>query len=316
MNIFRFVPCMVMALGMLASCQQSESADQPSEGKKLGIQASVSNPQLSRTVISGETTSFVDGDRIGFFMPDVDSPTLWTREGGNWSSSSQLFWPDLVSEFVFDAFYPYEEGTVAVRNSIPMPDISRQTGKLDDLGKYDFLVARTSCSYTTSQGGTVSFTGESAFQHKYSLVRLIFKNGNDDDLSLTRLNLDGTDIVSKCTYDMVGNRIQKDEGEPSVNELTVDCGSAVVPESGYTLAVLLNPSTAEAAVSLTLSYVRGEKSYTASTEVTEHFESGKLYQYTVTVQKEGLTIKVGEVADWNTGTVLDDIVIKDESDQP
>lgn len=312
MNTFKIVLCMIMALGALASCQQNETVS-ISDECLLGIRASVSNPQVSRTMTEGETTTFCDGDRIGLFMPDADSPTLWIRESGNWNTDSPSYWPDLISKFDFDAFYPYEEGMLASRNSIPMPDISLQTGAVENLGKYDFLVAHTSVDYVTSQNGMVSFTGSSAFQHKYCLIKLVLKNGNDDDLSLNRLTLSGTDIMSKCIYDMAAGQIQKKAEEASINELVIEGNSTMIPSSGHTLAILINPSIAEQDLTFSLSYVRGKKNYTASTEITDQFESGKLYQYTVTIRKEGLALEIGGIADWNTGEILDDIVVKDEA---
>ena len=78
---------------------------------------------------------------------------------------------------IFCAFYPYAEG--AQRANVPMPDLSEQDGTLENIGKWDFLVANKTCNYQTNSG-KVSFTDESAFKHTCSLVLVtLVKNEKD-----------------------------------------------------------------------------------------------------------------------------------------
>ena len=56
-----------------------------------------------------------------------------------WQPDTPLFWPDQKNNYDFCAFYPYAEG--AQRANVPMPDLSEQDGTLENIGKWDFLVA-------------------------------------------------------------------------------------------------------------------------------------------------------------------------------
>ncbi|WP_300727577.1 fimbrillin family protein [uncultured Bacteroides sp.] len=300
------------ALLGLASCQQNESDVLNSEAR-LGMNASVSNVNPARTSVSGVTTSFVVGDKVGFFMPESETPVEWSYSGTSWSPTQELFWPDQTNSYSFCAFYPYVES--ATRTSVPVPDLSTQTGVLEDIADYDFLVASTSCSYKSSNNGSVEFTGASAFKHQLSLIKINLKNASDGEITLKKIKLEGKDLMSTYTYNMTSGMMEKKVDGSVVEswEKTLD-GGAVIQTDGYPVAVLCNPSEAERGLTLSLEYERDGYSYTASTtSIKSLFESGKLYQYTIMIEREGLVISGNEIIDWNTGETLEDIIVKDES---
>ena len=85
-------------------------------------------------------TTFVQGDKIGFFACPKEIMLFrghWVRVSG--SRILLCFGRTRRMIMIFSAFYPYAEG--AQRANVPMPDLSEQDGTLENIGKWDFLVA-------------------------------------------------------------------------------------------------------------------------------------------------------------------------------
>ena len=95
-----------MVLSLLAACQQKESLQEMNNHPVVNLEASVYTlGNTSRTVTdeSGSTT-FSEGDELGFFMPGETESVKWTLTGSKWVSESSLAWKDKVSSFTFCAF--------------------------------------------------------------------------------------------------------------------------------------------------------------------------------------------------------------------
>ena len=137
----------VCSLSLLAGCQQNETELEMGETGKIALRASVANSVASRTVTDagGLSTTFEEGDEIGFFIPGEESQVKWSLTGDGWESEVPLTWENKVDEFEFCAYYPYSDG-VTGRTSIPTPDLSRQNGRFSDIGLFDFLAARCTSS--------------------------------------------------------------------------------------------------------------------------------------------------------------------------
>lgn len=197
-----------LAIGVLASCQQRDLSEGiSSDSLALNLQASVAGEIISRTTTQQDGhTTFVQGDKIGFFMPEGDDAISWTLGESVWQPDTPLFWPDQKNDYDFCAFYPYAEG--AQRANVPMPDLSEQDGTLENIGKWDFLVANKTCNYQTNSG-KVSFTDESAFKHTCSLVLVtLVKNEKDAETTLKTAGFEGKGIASKYIYNFTEGKMQ------------------------------------------------------------------------------------------------------------
>lgn len=223
-----------LAIGVLASCQQRDLSEGiSSDSLALNLQASVAGEIISRTTTQQDGhTTFVQGDKIGFFMPEGDNAISWTLGESVWQPDTPLFWPDQKNNYDFCAFYPYAEG--AQRANVPMPDLSEQDGTLENIGKWDFLVANKTCNYQTNSG-KVSFTDESAFKHTCSLVLVtLVKNEKDAETTLKTAGFEGKGIVSKYIYNFTEGKMQPVAESPEVNKLLLDMepeGVAIIEEA-------------------------------------------------------------------------------------
>lgn len=295
-----------MVLSLLAACQQKESLQEMNNHPVVNLEASVYTlGNTSRTVTdeSGSTT-FSEGDELGFFMPGETESVKWTLTGSKWVSESSLAWKDKVSSFTFCAFYPYGEGTATCDN-IPMPDLSKQQGTLAGLGTFDFLSARCQTSYKETDNGTVSFTGASSFQHVYSLVSITIKKDlPTENVLLNKATFQGHNLFSRSTY-----HFGKSAGEDGlsfiesslVHALTFQYEGpvSISEESGYTLYLLCNPAELTEDSEFSIAYQRDGIAHTASTKkLGKQFNAGKYYRFVLRLTKEELKLEGSEISDW------------------
>lgn len=308
-----------LMLGMLCACQQEANLKESENGKwQLGVTAAIDASKGARTGMDGVHTDFVASDEIGFFMPEEETPVRWIYQGvGNWTSEVSLYWPDKETSFSFAAFYPFAEG--AVRSKIPMPDLSLQKGGLEEVGDYDFLLAETTCSYATSLEGKVPFTGESSFKHLYSLIRITLKDAYEaaeiQRIVLKRVAFSGTGMVKPHYYDLTGRQMKPVSEAAGGDELkwSIAAEEGNVTAQGLQLVLLVNPSADQRLIDFSISYERGGVEYQAKTSaIHTTFQSGKIYNYVMKIQKDGLAVAGSDISDWESGADLGDIVIDGE----
>lgn len=311
MKMLRFLGmgCFLVAF---SACQNDENVNM--EDLTLKMQASVANVSLSRTssTVDGHT-NFVEGDKIGFFMPQEDASKCWTLTAADgWKPDAKQTWPNQKDQFEFCAYYPYSTG--AARTAIPMPDLSGQKGKLENIGEFDFLVAKKTCGFG-DDSGNVSFTGDNAFRHVYALVLVtLVKNTEDATTSLKTADFGGTDVFRSRTYSFASPEGLTTVTGEEQNTLSLTLNEDVA-EDGCRIAVLVNPSEAEKTLDFSVAYARDGINYKASTSaIKKAFQSGTCYKYKIRIEKEGLSVVGSDVVDWTMEEILEDIVIKDTPD--
>lgn len=310
---------LLLSLLPLCACQYGEMENVTENAFPiLGIQAIVEDVIHSRTESYVGKSYFSEADQIGLFLPEKDIPYCWTyQNGGIWESEIPLFWPDKTKVLQFSAFYPYRE--TASADKIPMPDLSLQQGVWSDIGRFDFLVARTSCSYATSHEGKIPFTGESSFRHIYSLLVLRFVDSSDEKEQgttfLRRLSVEGKGILAAHEYNLEKQKMQPldtDLRNQQTNTWSVswEAEQMKIGNDGYTVPLLINPSAQSLPLSLQVSYTSDEMRHTADIRTPEiRFESGKRYKYTVKIKNEGLVLVEGSIAEWEEGVDMGEFVI-------
>lgn len=310
----------IMAYGLMAlltGCQESEGVEEEGEKLPMSIEARINESGgASRSVEKPGKSEFSSNDAIGLFVNE-QAVAKWTRnESNSWSTTPAAYWPDKTKSHNFYAFYPYVAN--ASKSSVPMPDLTKQTGKAEDLATYDFLVATATQAYSTNSG-VVSFTGNNAFHHVSSLI--ILKIDGSGDLSSSTINgisLTGTDIVTSSTYsfDNSSAPVSVAEGDKK-NTLAVTGLNGTMSSTGLTYYFILNPNTVtRSAVDLVLDYTTGSDTYKAKKtglgSESSHYEGGKRYDYTLKITDGVLSISGGDIADWTSGGNMEDIVINGE----
>lgn len=96
--------------------------------------------------------------------------------------------------------------------------------------------------------------------------------------------------------------------ENSGNSLTFSYEEpqTVEAETGYRVLALFNPSKLKENLHFSIAYQRDGISYTASTDqMGTTFDSGKFYNYTLKLSKEGLTVVGNTIEGWDVETLPD-----------
>ena len=290
---------------LLAACQGQDVPTVTDEEKlPMSVQAEIENSSSANARTSttdGGAVSFVAGDKIGLFVPNQISPVVWTYSGSGWTPGKTVYWKDKTSTYDFYAYYPCSGDVSAVTASaVPMPDLSAQTGTLEKLGDYDFLVATQDCSYGTT--GAVSFTGEHQFKHVLSRVTFTF---NVDEMGagvvLDKVSLTADDLSNKISYSFSSQAIAP----------ASDSGHTIAAAIRSNTAVLLTPPLRNSTLTLAVTYTVGDKTVTLSdTTSALSLTAGANHQMTVTVKQGGLIISDATVADWSDGSSLPGITVE------
>lgn len=302
---------------LLSGCQQAEEFTSVNENLKISIEASVGKEgRISgRSVMDDDgKVSFQENDSIGMSV-NGGSFAKWTLTGSTWLQNPEIsYWENKEKDHNFCAFYPFDNK--ATLNNVPMPDLSMQKGKKEDLGKYDFLVATKEQAY--EDDGTVYFSGSYAFEHELSLITITLK-GEGDLISSTinKISLKGNDIVTRHTYSFEDSEVNIISDEESVNELTVSMTDFELTTAGHTFYFILNSETVTLEnVALEIEYKKGDNVYVATlegmgiaNETGKQFEKGKQYNYSLRVIGNVINISGNEIKGWDEGIIIDDIVI-------
>ena len=330
-NLLAALCCMLM-IGLFG-CQQAEEIGTSDEKLRMSIEASIGKDGTvaGRTALGSDgIVSFVNDDAIGLFM-DEGSLVKWTYDNGKWGQDgAPIYWEDRGSHN-FYAFYPYD--AKATLNTVPMPNLAEQTGDIEKLGMYDFLVATKKEAYTTNNG-TVSFTDDNAFEHVLALIAVTLKGEGDllsteeREVILNKISIRGTNIVKRYAYSFENSKavsiLDEDENgdenegeEGSVLEVVWENDFKLISED-VTFYFVVNAGTVDLKdVDLSIEYSSGDKEYVATLEGMEDkdqseittFISGNQYSYALKVTGGQIVISGDEITKWNEGIKLDDIII-------
>lgn len=304
-NYFSFPAVSAILLTALASCQSLTPSDSDQTAQRtvpIRVSASVQSDRNTFTTTDPSgSSSFAAGDAIGFFMPDTYDLYKWECQGSTWSSATPQYWPDTKNDFTFHAFYPYQEE--AVTDKVTMPDLSQQTGLLQDLGQVDFLTAECTCSYSTA-AGKVNFTGESAFSHRYAML-FISLSASDagSSIRLHQAGFSQEGLFSQYTYNLKTEEVNK----PAIKEsgtltLAMSTLEPTPEDEGYELAVLTNPNPSTNSIGFEIKYEQDGITYQAKTNLSlSSLEAGKCYRYTIKTEKEQLKVEGFDIIGWVNG---------------
>jgi hypothetical protein len=318
-----------LCLSLLVGCQQSVDDLTVNEECPISIEASIGDAGGSR--YSGTTpnaATFTEGDEIGLaYKVGSDNATSfvkWTLNESGWTPVDAMNWKNIGDDHTFYAFYPYKTG--ALLSKVPMPALTDQDGTMPSVAARDFLVATKTQSY--SDGATVSFTGDDAFDHVSSLVVLTLKNtANLASATIRSISLTGTNLVTPTTYSFIDNN-DTDANEAdkvsldgtAVNEMISDF-SDVVMNGDKVFYFVVNSGTvnlSEVILSITYTSVGGGV-YTATKQGLnqgnddEKYERGHFYNYGITITTDKTLLISGyEIDEWVEGGSIDDITINSE----
>lgn len=295
-----FLP-VLLSLSCGSCYKESLSSDEKME---ISLFVEVGDKSSTKTVTDTDgTVTFSEGDKIGMFAFSERIPLQWSYQNSRWVSSESVKWENRTDDFEFLVYYPYQEIADVTYESVPMPDLSEQSGRLKDIGDKDFLVGRATVSYADNNG-TVSFSGENSMKHVYALLYLnVVGDDSSNPVDITGCTFTGEGIVAPHTYSFdssSGGMIASGDSDGDV--LTID------DLSSHDIAVLINPVSLDSPLCFTIRYIRNGQEYEAKANLGTDFSGGNFHKITLRLVDGKLIMTGNEVSNWNVIT-LDDIVL-------
>lgn len=266
----------------LAACNNEDNyIDEP---VAVQITATIGNSPFSRA--SG--ASWAVDDKIGITMvgkyfnmeyTNVDVDGIFT--------GTAMYFTNHTDPVDFTAYYPFigTEGTVpaAIEKSITAED---QTPEKQ--ADFDFLYAHE--EGITGENPKVAFT----FSHMMSKLTFVFKSGNGADVNkITSYSVEG--LVLDGTFDTATGECKANS--TSAKSLTI--ATTDVKEGEKLPSLIVFPQDGSAA-KLRIKDSEGQDYECSLSFDNNRLESGNNYQFTVTVNKTGLTVNKSTITDWDT----------------
>lgn len=215
-----------------------------------------------------------------------------------------IFFQDATETVTFAAYGPYkftsdakdlpENGVIA---SLPTTDQSTRNKQK----AFDFIHASGVTASRSSS--TVQFKEDHAFAHKMTRLVIIVKTSAEHGFSaadvaggtykLSGLKHEGTFNVKNGEAQATGN---------TMDDWSLSSNSLLTPDevTQCKFTSILYPQTLATALTFTAT-VNGQ-TYSNNSSIKPALDAGTSYEYTITVQKEGLTVSGCKISNWGTGT--------------
>lgn len=268
----------------IAACNNDDNYDnQPVAAQ---ITATIGESAVARA----SDNQWAKGDRIGISMGTKYLNMEYTTDNGDGTfSGTTMYFPNKTEPVTLTAYYPYtgHEGESPVLEA-STPAENQTPEKQAD---FDFLYSKL--SDVTGSNPKVDFT----FSHRMSKLTIIFKNGSGMDVSkITSCSIEG--LILYGSFDTATGECtaKSDAGTKSLNINTANVKTEVALPS-----LIIFPQSLENKT-VTLKITDSEKQDFACDLSFEgnRIMSGNNYQFTITVNKTGLTINKSSITDWTT----------------
>lgn len=260
--------------------------------------------------------NFKAGDDIGVFM-DEEAVTHFTFDNSAWTTDKTLYWADKDKKHTFCAYYPYDEMEISTKEAVPMPSLGGQNGSWENLEQYDFLAATQTLSYNDNRGN-VTFTGDNAFKHITSLLKInIVGEGDMASAVINEIVLQGENLITLTHYSFETGEVTM-EATPE-NELVI-APDFQMENSDKAFYFILNgekkvneETLPDNPVSLAITYTCGDKQYIAKREgLVQSLLSGCIHKYKIQIKGGDVIITGGEISGWTPGNEEETIIINGE----
>ena len=247
---------------------------------------------------STEGTAFTAGDQVGIVpvkssgVDEAQNNIPYTNNGTRFEAEPPYWFRDR-GDVTFNAYYPYMKEMSD--NTIPIDTkAENQTSDANGWRINDLLFASATTNVVTP---TVSYTGVHAFRHQMSKLTLTFKVGDGiDDISGLQSYTIGNLVMHGSFNAATGSLALNQEAAPTTVTMTVpQCNG-----SEYTANSLILLPQAITGGALNLSILFSGQIYNARLLLSDGFQPGWHYTFTVTVSSTALTPGDAQIVNWET----------------
>lgn len=298
------------AATMFAACSNDENIPGNDTLVAAQISAGISSPSTRAA------DNVWEQDEIGVRVtnaPNSDMETLYrnvkyttaatTSGAANFTSTNGIYFQDANETVTFAAYGPYKESAA---NALPGDDgdgiIKGSTADQSDRSKqkaFDYIHA--SGAQASRINPTVSFSSNNQFAHKMTRLVIIVKPGDgvtQSDITggsyaLSGLNHSGQFDITTGTAEATGTTLTD-------NWSLTDYSLMTEGETAQrTFTSILYPQTLGTALTFTAT-INGQE-YVNTTDINPALAAGTSYEYTITVNKTGLTVSGCTISTWSNG---------------
>jgi len=292
----KFLYSVCILLGLLGCMEHDELSGPDGSMQARQIKLSSTYPSASKQTRTTISNGFVEGDQIGVFVVDYEngqpgtpelvgnraSNTLFQlQEDGTWKANYELFWADKDTPADFFAYYPFVNDLNSITEySFAVAEHQETEGASTSSAGYavsDLLVAKSEKVMPTAE--TVMLQ----FRHVMAGVCIRLEMG--EGFTATEwAGLEKTVLIKNTRLDGKVNLLT---GEVGVNEDSDPANILPMPYQG-TYRALVFPQTVEVGRQLVSITIDGQ-SYNLKKSETMTFHSGKMHNFTITVDRNTAT---------------------------
>lgn len=234
-----------------------------------------------------------------------DNATAEFEAADQTQTSTMIFFQDASETVTFAAYAPYQSSSP---NELPGTDgeitggkTNEKNGSTTDQETIDFIYA--SGATASKSNPTVSFSGDDhQFKHKMARLVLNVKMGDGfeatDISKITKIKLGG--LIHEGTFNVTTGTAAASSSASAVSDWEITNVVKTSTNNVYTYTMILYPQTLSSA--LWLSINADGQMYTNSSTIKPGLSAGTSYEYTITVNKTGLTISGCTIGAWTSGT--------------
>lgn len=295
---FRLLAMAAVAMLAMNSCVKEENLNNgDKKGTPVEFEMGVNSVSRTETPDDGYTTTFVEGDEVGIFVYEGETPVVINAPyklvaGGKWEAQGEVITAEEGKSYKYYAYYPYNAGATdatSVSLTVAGDQTTGYTGS-------DALMAKSE----NVEAGTTTVPLQ--YSHAFALVQVSLKGdlaANDATVTLQNvyptaaLNLKaGTVSDASVTPGTVAMKPCSTNGDATPFNYR-----AIVPRQDI-----------KAGDAILMAYSNGKNyKFTYSKDVP--YESGKLRQFDVTLgdTPAGTTIEIGEgtIVNWEDGSTVE-----------
>lgn len=288
------------AVAMLAmnSCVKEENLNNgENKGTPVEFEMGVNSVSRTETPDDGYTTTFVEGDEVGIFVYEGETPVVINAPyklvaGGKWEAQGEIITAEEGKTYKYYAYYPYNAGATDA-TTINLTVASDQT---NGYNTNDALIAKADVTTATT---TVALN----YSHAFALVQVNLKGAfASKDATVTLQNIYPTAninlISGTMTGDTSGTVTTVAMKACSTNKESVPFSyRAIVPAQ----KVVVNNNI------LTVSSLGRNYKFSYNKDVP--YESGKLRNFDVTIGPENgsiMEISDGTIDNWENSAAIED----------
>ncbi len=290
------VMLMALAAVVFTSCSKNDEALTPPENVPVKFTSLINQAAIPTGVMTRASGStWASGDKVGIFMVDTGTTTIaegaenreYTTTGTNSFTAvlgNEIYYPVDGSGVDFIAYYPYKKGQT-LSATYPV-NVAVQTSQADiDLMYSNDAVKKTKANPSITM----------TFNHMLSKV--IVKATPGDGLTsedLAAMTVKVKNMNTAALFNLKTGTLDTYSTPADITVFPVEAGSkyeAIVLPAAFTTGQLI--------MEFALNNTQNEVFKRVNTAA-ENFEPGKIYNYTVTVKRTGVTVTC-TINDWTAG---------------